>query len=250
MNNHPKKGFTLIELLTVIAIIGILAAILIPTVSKVRDSARRAVDGSNIRQIGQASLIYANDHNDRLPGPNMNVNYAGDNEEPINNIQTYAAALAVGGGLNDASLWVSASDNSANILRDPTTVLNPSRTGINTEADSNFQAADLSFAVFGGLNMGHAAHVPIAWTRGLQTSGNWHDLSVYNGDGGHIVFMGSNVKWQRNLSTDANMLIRAQDGQRTSNLGETVRTSGNVAVWGRGDGHDSLGHAGGAGRGN
>ena len=50
-------------------IIGVLAAIIIPTVGKVRESAQRTVDASNLREILKAALLYAADHNDRLPDP-------------------------------------------------------------------------------------------------------------------------------------------------------------------------------------
>ena len=64
-----RGGFTLIELLTVIAIIGILAAIIIPTVGKVRDFGQAAKCISNLRQIGQQLTLFANDNKGYLPAP-------------------------------------------------------------------------------------------------------------------------------------------------------------------------------------
>ena len=60
LGSRKTEGFTLIELLTVIAIIAILAAILIPTIAGVRESAKASKSVSNLRQIGSGFQLLIN----------------------------------------------------------------------------------------------------------------------------------------------------------------------------------------------
>lgn len=64
---HTQKGFTLIELLVVIAIIGILASMLMPVFAQAREQARKIVCVSNMKQMGYALAMYAQDYDEFYP---------------------------------------------------------------------------------------------------------------------------------------------------------------------------------------
>lgn len=190
LNRRPQKGRKTTRgplagrFATLIGLLVMLATSAPCLMGKVRETAHRSVAGSNLRQIGQASLIYASEHEDKLPGA-----VAAD-------VWDYARLTALHGGLNDATLWASVYDPAVqDRMGKLSTVLTRDRAGLHLE----FPELKPTWAVaLGELHAGLPGTTPIAWTRGLQPDGTWAAHSPNGTDGGHIVFLGGNVTFYRN----------------------------------------------------
>jgi prepilin-type N-terminal cleavage/methylation domain-containing protein len=99
LSNSPRRlngrGFTLIELLVVIAIIAILAAMLLPALARAKARAQNINCVSDLKQLGMANRMYADEFNDHLAYPNWD---GGNSGYPAGWLYTPGGVPALGGG--------------------------------------------------------------------------------------------------------------------------------------------------------
>lgn len=198
VRRRPSQlGFTLIELLTVIAIIGILAAIVIPTVGTVREKAQRSVDANSAREILKAAQIYAGDNQDRLPDPQNIANATLNAPQPA---WKWPGILAKNNILSDASFYFAKNDPAFNGTY-PQFIIQPTaqRNSLNTQFTTSRSP---SWEFVGGVKMSDPATTPVLYTRGLTAQGVWNATSgVYKDTGGFIAFLGGNVGFFSSITT-------------------------------------------------
>lgn len=213
MNPATKShGSIWAGLIVITGLLLLLAAVLVSATRKTNCGLRGAA-ASNLRQIAQASLIYAADHRDRLP--------------KTTDLHAYMVALAQAGILNDPALWVYRLDLLLTTDVAAATVLNPDGTGIN---DALKDVPIACTVVISGLSVNAEAHTPIAWTRGLQADGTWSKDSPHEGEGGYIVFLGGNITpFIKSLKDHP---LRRHDGNgTTTNILEALPPGSRIGEW-------------------
>lgn len=216
----PRSGFTLIELLTVIAIIGILAAILIPAVGKVREVANKSTSAANMRSIAVSYATYSQSGGRTKV---LNSNRLSQATPPFpETVQGVAQFLGDEVDLTDASLWrIGIDPIVANNEPNPPTVGFRNASGdysVNTEFTNSPVSYDFIIGVGGN---DPTSTTPLLWTRGLDTTGSWDNTTPWQ-RGGHIAYLDGHVTFYNELDGTDEGLVNRTTGQLTANYTEAL----------------------------
>jgi len=220
-STQANKGFTLIELLTVIAIIGILAAIIIPAVGNVRIKAAQAASASDLKQIALAynnfAISGARSRTIRNDGGTYNATSPAQ----------WAQILAQYAELNDGSLYFIASADDVAGRSIPKVILD-----VDDAPTGSFEADVNSYGSYAmAVNVSPNAQssiTPLIWTKGIATTSWDQDKSVspWGDDGGHIAFLDGHVSFYPDLGpSPANGELVSTTGTPTNDITAAVPAS-------------------------
>lgn len=176
MARRAMRGFTLVELLVVIAIIGILATILVPTITRARSKAQRSACLSNLREIGKACQMYMDDFR-FFP-------FDGDIEGGETEAQSEAACF---------QLLIQ-----QNYIDDPAVFVCPASTDFGSEMTASAQA---SFTFGSERNWSYGYRKELTTANERSTSPISCDKRVGDNaqtnhlDGVQVLYFGNNVEW-------------------------------------------------------
>jgi prepilin-type N-terminal cleavage/methylation domain-containing protein/prepilin-type processing-associated H-X9-DG protein len=201
--SRQRKGFTLIELLTVIAIIGVLAAVLFPGVQGVMRSAKKNSALNKLRSIGQGYMNWA--QGGKVMTRTGTWTAAGN---VATKTSEYAANLAAGAALDSGELWFV--DGDAMLERN--TIPNLPKNVIRTSAGVISVDPLFIAAITAGTGT--------SWT---VNAGAWPAAdgsvtgSCWGPEGGHIVYGDGHVSWCTNTLVTGQNYFTDTTGAPTAN---------------------------------
>lgn len=218
---RKQFGFTLVELLTVVAIIGILAAILIPAVSNGLKRSRQVAAMANAGGVASAYQSYLIDR-----GRSMSP-------DSIESVGDFAARLAEFDYLASAEPFFISDDP---LAPDPIPRSLAAKQGEEwkaTEPFSSVNAYSLDVAI--GISPHHATSTtPMLWTRGLTTSGEWSEDAVWE-NRGFMIYADGHSEMIDTMGTGENaLLLHYTNRTPTANVLQALPSR--VVVRGKGSG--------------
>ncbi len=175
-----SKGFTLIELLVVIAIIGILAGILLPVLSRARESARKTQCMSNVKQIGMGLIMYANENSESFPSDSA---YSGSSPamRGLNLLyDTYVSDSRVFNCTSDATV---------------TTALNSGMSASTSGGTEAFTSTQCSYGYDRAHTQVDDADVALVADRPPATLSSSASTANHNGRGQNVVYIDGHVEF-------------------------------------------------------
>ena len=181
---RTRAAFTLVELLVVIGIIALLMAILLPSLSRAREQSRRVKCLANLRSLGHAMYLYANDFRDRLP----NGNLPGD-ANPANGDQVLVA-MAKQYNLTPG-IFYCPSD-----VDEPPHQITNNYIHFENSARVSYDFFSLYWIPEQGPKLTRLrGQAPLAWDLGVWVTAN--QMQNHGILGGNVVFADGHAEWQR-----------------------------------------------------